>query len=67
MELVNTAALLLVLALIGWFLLGTARKTRGFAALAADAEEARLPRGLQIALWALIAALGLLRLYRFAR
>ena len=65
METVNLIGALLLLGLVAWFLIGTARR-RGLRALAmGTGEERPLPRPAALALWGLILALSALRLWRF--
>lgn len=66
MDTLNLVCTLLLLGLVGWFLIGTARQKQGFAALAGAAEAERpLSRRETRLLWGLILFFTLLRLYRF--
>jgi hypothetical protein len=65
MDRINFACTLLFSALVLWFLIGTAFRKQGFAALVETPEEPPLPRGWRWVLWGLIALLCLLRIYRF--
>ena len=65
MDRLNLVLTCLLLALIAWFLIGTARKKRGFEKLLRRQEEKPLSTDRAVILWCLIGLFSLLRLYAF--
>ena len=65
MEKLNLILSCLLLVLIGWFLIGTARRKKGFSRLLRRDKEEPLSPDRALVYWALILFFTLLRLYRF--
>ena len=65
MEKLNLILSCLLLGLIGWFLIGTARRKKGFSRLLRRDKEEPLSPDQALVYWALILFFTLLRLYRF--
>ena len=65
MEKLNLILSLLLLGLIVWFLIGTARRKKGFSRLLRPGKEEPLSADRALVYWGLILLFTLLRLYRF--